>query len=142
MVEPVVIEPTIMRSIGDCSICCLKMLLGVSYPEIIAAVARRRQKTVHEDGLTTLQMIYVGRRLGFKLVYHDKPKDDEIGILDLVRGDEGHVVMYLKGIIYNPADGELWTDDVAFLKRGGWSIEGFLWRQQEEPDTKDEEEFE
>jgi hypothetical protein len=128
--EPIVIEPTTMKSSGDCALCCLKMLLGVSYPEVVAAVPKKMQKDVHGTGLTVQQMINVGRKLGFTLIYHDLPEEDEIGILVLTRSDEDHVVMYLKGIVYNPADNELWTDDDAFLVRGGWTVDGFLWRKQ------------
>jgi hypothetical protein len=71
-------------------------------------------------------------RLGFDLAYSkgNPPPDDAVGILDLDRGADGHVVMWLKGIIFNPADGELWTDAEAFIHRGGWTIVGLLWRIQ------------
>lgn len=130
--EPVVIEPTMMKSGGDCAVCCLKMLLGVSYPEVVAAVSKKHQRTVHAEGLTTLQMMNVARKLGTPLDYLDAPDEDDIGILDLERpdSDEGHAVMYLRGVIFNPADGELWTDDDAFLQRGGWTVVGFLRRKQ------------
>ena len=130
--EPVVIEPTLMKSSGDCSICCLKMLLGVSYPEIIAAIPKKLQKTVHHDGLNVQQCINVGRRLGFTLEYHHEPEDDEVGVLSLERIDGGHDVMWMRGVIYNQADGELWTDDDAFLARRQWTVVGFLKRIQEE----------
>lgn len=131
MTEPIVIEPTVMKSSSDCALCCLKMLLGVTYSEVLLAVPKKLQRTVANTGLTTKQIINVAARLGHTLKYQTTaPEDDDVGILDLSRADGGHVVMWLKGVIYNPADNELWTDDEAFLQRGQWIVDGFLWRRQ------------
>lgn len=132
MTEPVVVTPMMMRSVGDCGICCTAMLCGVSYAEIISALPRRLSvRSAIEEGITVTQAINVGRKLGCVLVFHDKPDDDEdeIGVLYLTREDGGHVAMYLKGVVYNPATGELWTDIDAFLQRTGYAVEGFLWRK-------------
>lgn len=128
MTHEFVLEPTVMKDTGDCSLCCLKMITERSYPDVFMAVPRRIQKTVTTDGMTTAQVILVARRLGVRLEYHDAPEEDDVGILDLERAEDGHMVMYLKGGIYNPADGLFYTDDSIFLARGGWTVAGFLKR--------------
>lgn len=124
--EPVVIEPTRMHDVGDCAVACLAMLLGRPYVEVLAA-APKRFKTC--NGLTIRQMKNIAARFGQPLGYRPgMPEDDEVGILDLDRVDDGHVVIYIKGAMYNPADGMIYTDVETYLRRGKWTVDGFLWR--------------
>lgn len=127
MFEPFVIEPMMMKDIGDCSICCLKMLLGCSYADIITNVPRRFQKSCLSQGLSETQMYNIARKLGFILEYHDEDFDpDRVGILCVKRDEQQHSAMYFGGAVYNPADGLIFTDLETFLTRGKWTIDGFL----------------
>lgn len=134
MIEPFIIEPTMMKDSADCGICCLKMLLGVSYAEIITAIPKRHQKNITTTGVSIPLMVRVARRLGHVLEYHDEDfNPDYVGALDVVRianEDEGHMVMYMSGVVYNPADGLLFTDLDTFLNRGKWKVNGFLFRRR------------
>lgn len=130
MIEPEIIDPTMMKSSGDCWACCLRMLLGVSYPEILWAAPNRRNPL--RNGLKTGQVINVAKKLGYTLrLRRGGPEDDETGILDLLRKDDsdGHMVMWLQGIIYNPADGLIYTDPESFFEQGNWRVDGFIWRE-------------
>lgn len=140
MTEPVVIQPLTMRSIGDCAICCLSMICGRTYADVVKTIPRRWRSSCHAEGLSIRQICSVAKRLGTRLEYWESPdddnergweRDDSIGVVDLERAIEpcdGHLVIYLKGIVFNPADGEIWTDLDAFCERGKWKVEGFLWR--------------
>lgn len=132
--EPVVVKPAMMLSTGDCGITCLTMLLGVTYADVIRALPRKLPvKAAMEEGLECSQLIRVARKLGHKLAWREEPEEDEIGIVYLERtvGHDAHAALYLKGVIYNPADGLLYTDDDAFYARGQWKVEGFMRREDQ-----------
>ena len=128
MREPIVIEPVLMKDVGDCALCCLAMLLGKTYAEVLVKCPRRTKTAV---GLSGRQIANVAIRLGARLAYHDLPEEDEVGILMLERGaDDSHAVLYLKGVLYHPGDGTIWTDVEAFLREYKWTIHGFFWREK------------
>lgn len=137
MTEPVIIEPTIMKSAGDCGVCCLRMLTGKTYSEVVAVVPKRARKTFMADGLTVMQLCNMSRRLGYPLGYHDEDfNPDWIGILTLERtianadgSHDFHAVMWLTGQIFNPADGWIYTDLETYLARTNYKVEGFLFRR-------------
>ena len=133
------LEPTIMRNSGDCAIVCLKMLLGLNYDTVRAACPRRGDPS--GTGMTTRQVQNVAKKLGTPLSllpggdYLNHPSlDDLAGILDLWRGGDedgtGHMALYLKGIVFNPADGSIWLDDDAYLRHGRWVVQGLLYRKE------------
>ena len=129
MNEPFVIEPTLMKSVGDCAICCLRMLTGNTYAEVVAAVPRRERKTFMESGISVLQAINIARKLGVELEYHDDDfNPDYIGILVLRRtvNNDMHAVMWLGNGLYNPADGNIYTDLETYLTKCLYRVEGFL----------------
>ena len=130
MNEPTVIEPVTMKDMGDCSICCLAMFLGKTYAEILTACPKRSKPLT--DGLTPLQISNVARKFGVALEYDDTPDEDDIGILILERtiNDDSHACMYLKGVIFHPGDGAIWTDMESYLKQYHWKVEGILRRKQ------------
>ena len=131
MTEPVVVQPVLMKDVGDCGICCLAMLLGVEYAAIVQAIPKRNRKKAQSDGLTIIQMCNVAKVFLTQLEYHDEPEEDAVGILFLERtvGEDAHAVMYMKGVLFHPGDGTIWTDMDAYLKRYNWKMEGFLWRK-------------
>lgn len=128
MIEPIVIEPSMMLNIADCGIVCLKMLIGCSYADVFGACYRRPNPA--HVGMSTRQMISVAKKLGVTLRFSKQVDEDGVGILDLDHADgEGHFVMYAKGTIYNPAQNEWWTDIESYLVRGEWIVAGLLWRE-------------
>ena len=130
MIDPIIIEPSTRRSDNDCAICCLKMLLGVDYSAITAAIPKRAKPS--KNGLTVRQMRAVAKRLGFDLRSRSTPpEDDEIGILDLEKDHDpdGHVAMFARGLVYDSTLGLLYTDIGAYSLITGWTVIGFLWRE-------------
>jgi hypothetical protein len=130
--EPFVIETVIQRNDGDCWAACLAMLLGLPYTRVVEGSRSRKY------GMTPAGMVRAGKRLGFDIRRNSTgpTEDDEIGVLTLVRKcpkrkchpRDGHVVMYLKGVLYNPGDGTIYTDVDTFLRERHWKIDGFMWR--------------
>ncbi len=133
MNEPFVVEPTVMKDSTDCLICCLRMLLGVGYAEIMSVLPKRCRGKVPRDGISITQAANIAKKLGFSVAYHDEDfNPDYVGILDVVRKhdeNEGHAVLYMMGVVYNPADNLLFTDLETFLTRGQWKVNGFLFRR-------------
>lgn len=132
MTEPFIIEPTVMKSVGDCCLCCLRMITGKSYAEVLAVVPRRAQKTVMAEGLTVLQICNMAKKLECPLTYHDDDfNPDYIGILVLNRtvNDDQHMIMWLAQSLFNPADGLIYTDLDTYLKKTLYKVEGFLFRR-------------
>lgn len=126
MTDPVVIEPAMMRSIGDCGIVCLKMLLGVSYADVFRACPRGNPLV---NGLGTRQIMNIAARLRKPLRIVRDFEEDAVGIIIMAHSkDEGHAAMYGKGTIYDPAQGEWWLDVDAYLKHRSYTICGLLVR--------------
>lgn len=135
VVEPTVIEPCIQKDQADCGVACLAMLLGLPYQQVRDVAP----STVGHAGMSNRQLRTTARHLGHRLRYHSKIDDDDIGILDLQRpvnalrpaGEwEGHYVLFVRGVIVNPADGTLWTDPAAFCSTRRWEIVGLFSRRE------------
>ena len=133
MTEPVVIQPVLMKDVGDCAICCLAMLTGKPYADVYAAVPRRKRASALVEGLPVMDICKVSKRLGFPLEYNTFEEDEErgVGILVLERtyNDDAHMVVYAKRTLLHPGDGCWYTDLDAYLKKYSWKVEGFLWRK-------------
>ena len=118
---------------SDCAICCLRMLLGVDYGTVVAAIPRRTKPL--KNGLSTRQIQMVARKLGFTLRFRKGFNEDEdhIGILDLSKPGKTemdyHVVLYFNDSVYDPSSGLLYTDVAAYLLASGYQIDGFYWRE-------------
>ena len=138
MSEPVFIEPTIQRESGDCTIACLKMLAGKSYTEVINASPAGS----HKNGMANYQTIATAAKLGLTLVQRRKfNQDEDIGILTLipdprkngkVSRDE-HVVVLLKGMVYDAYNARLWLNIDAFLAHERYRVGTLL--RREDADT-------
>jgi hypothetical protein len=132
--EPVVIEPIIQKDVWDCGVCCLSMLLGVPYATVRAQI--RYKEPV---GMSLREIRRVARSLGYSLRLSRTVDHEDIGVLILERqrvegvpkaGIEGHVVMYAKGTLYNPAQGDWWTDVDSYLKKSRYRVVGILKRKE------------
>lgn len=122
MTEPVFIELSIQRESGDCTIACLHMLIGKSYQDVIKAAPPR----AHKAGMTCKAMIETAAKLGVVLRMRRKfDIHEDTGILTLlprpkhnpgpIARDE-HVVLLLKGQVYDAFNGRIWFDTDIFLK--------------------------
>jgi len=124
---PLMVEPVMMKNIGDCGIVCLVMLTGKSYTEVMAACPKRGKP--QHNGLSTRQLQNVAKKLGFPLERKTTWDDDDVGILDLDHESEaGHFVMFGKGTIYNPAQNEWWFDIESYLKQRNFRADALLRR--------------
>lgn len=129
MTEPTIINLVTMRDEGDCAVCCLAMVCGVTYAAVLQHCSKRAKAT--ENGLSNYQMRTVAARMGRTLRLKAVPEDDDIGILTLEKTYDAkcqHAVVYVKDTIINPRDGEFWTDLDAFLRDRKWRVESFLRR--------------
>jgi hypothetical protein len=124
MTEPVVIEPQMQKDIWDCGVACLAMLLGRSYQEVRACIRFKAPA-----GMSVYEIRRVAKTLGHPLVFSKIVDHEDIGILILEREDDAHVVLFAKGTLYNPAQGEWWTDVDSYLKRSNYRIVGLLQRR-------------
>lgn len=133
MSEPVVIDPVMQRDGWDCAVACIQMLLGASYHDV-----RKHIRLKNPTGLSIKQILRIAKVMGHPLACSKDVLVEDIGILSLDRScdssnprapHEGHCVMYLKGVIYNPAQGQLWTDPEAYTLAGKWTVEGILKRK-------------
>ena len=131
MTEPTIIDPVVQRDVWDCGVSCLQMLLGRPYENIRSCIREKRP-----TGLSVRQMRSIAKKLGHTLTYSKTYQDDDIGIWDLQRQmldskeQEGHFVVYVKDTIYNPAQGQWWTDADAYLKESRYWVEGILRRKE------------
>jgi hypothetical protein len=134
--RPIALEPVVMKDVGDCAIACLRMLTGLPYEAVFQALPKRLQGSALHAGLSNASILAVARKLKFPLVYRSITNPDDlpetIGILDLHRHKEGHVVVWLKNVLYNPADAFIWTDVETFLATRGWTLAG-IFLSQEDP---------
>lgn len=128
--EPIVIEPIMQKDAADCGVACLAMLLSIPYREARSVCPKK----VGSDGLSVRQMQNIAKRLGCALSYSKLYDEEDIGIFDLQRaGDdndtEGHYVVFVKDTVYNPAQGEWWTDADTYLKESRYTVDGILRRK-------------
>lgn len=123
--EPLFIEPLFQKDSGDCAICCLVMLLGKTYPEVVRAaphVYRNKPWDPVKDGMTNRMMIEAAQKLGTGLIQtHKFALDEDRGILtvrgvDTHKDKDCHAVLLTRGAIIDPADGRLWFDVEEFLE--------------------------
>ena len=130
MSDPVVIDPIMQMDTADCGVACLAMILSAPYREVRIACPKK----VGSEGLSYRQMQNVAKRLGHSLTYTKLYDEEDIGILGLQRpssdGTEDHWVVYVKDTIYNPAQGQWWTDADAYLKESRYTVDGILKRRE------------
>jgi len=127
--QPLVMEPVMQKFTWDCGIACLQMLTGQSYVDI-----RKKIRYKMPVGLSLRELRSVSKRLGFPLSFSKEVDHDDVGILFLVHSldpTDGHVVVFAKGTIYNPAQGQWWTDVDSYLAQTGYEKRGILQRRDQ-----------
>lgn len=137
------IEPHIQKDVADCGVACLAMLCGVSFETAMMSLPKTRRRAItNVEGMSVRQMCRAAKRMGRPLIWvaADKMAPDAIGIMGLSRpvdkskpggNAEGHYVIYVRGTIWNPADGMWWMEADAFFKTRRWEPDGVLVRVEE-----------
>ena len=126
--QPLVIEPVMQKYTWDCGIVCLQMLTGAPYIEI-----RKKIRYKMPVGMSLREMKSVSKRLGFPLSFSKEVDHDDVGILILTHSlnlTDAHAVMFAKGTIYNPAQGQWWMDVDSYLAQTGYEKLGILQRKE------------
>jgi hypothetical protein len=109
-----------MRHHHDCVVCCLAMLLGVSYDAALLAVSKVSPES-GAKGLFWTQAKKAAKHLNYTLVTHrSKDFQNLTGILGCTPDKDSmeiheHAVILLRGIIIDPQHGEVWDDIDAYL---------------------------
>src|SRR5262245_52799611 len=101
------------RERNDCAICVLAMYLGVSYEDVLRAVAVRDRPYQGRQGLRLREIERIARALGTPLKRHRKyDVNTAYGILSL----PDHVVLLRTGVVIDPepAGNSLWEADDYF----------------------------
>ena len=131
--HPIVLEIVPQKDVYDCGIACLAMLCGVSWGDV-----RKQIRFKAPTGLSIYEMKAIAKRLGLPLSQAKNVHTEDIGIMHMHRPADpnkhdgnwdGHYVVYMKGILYNPAQGQLWTDPYAYVTTGRWEVVGILKRK-------------
>lgn len=108
------------RHDNDCAVCCLVMLLGVSYEAALVAIATV-DPLMANKGLFNKQLKAVAKKLGFRLKTVRKGRYDlneAVGILGVTLTDKvEHAVILLRGTIIDPEeDGIVWDSAEAYFE--------------------------
>lgn len=110
----VVIE---QRSLEDCAIAALAMLLGRTYEDVLDVAARVVQRP-HRRGMWLTDLIAVAGELGVSLVRKRRADlDEDIGILSVETNRGPHVVVLRAGVVIDPSDHAVWLDLEAFAMK-------------------------
>lgn len=125
MSDHVVFELVMQKGADDCAIACLSTWLGIPYPTVAAAAPKRRK-----GGITTQQILRLGKRLGVPLRLQKDFTRDDVGLIDLWRESDqtGHVAFFAKGCVWTTAAGQFWTDLDAYLAHHKWQLLGLIRR--------------
>ncbi len=112
------------RERNDCAVCVLAMYLGVSYEDVLRAVAVQDRPYQGRMGLKLMEIERVARALGTRLKRHRKyDLTTAYGILSL----PNHVVLLRAGMVVDPepGGGSIWEVDdylMAYHTRPGFLL--------------------
>jgi ABC-type bacteriocin/lantibiotic exporter with double-glycine peptidase domain len=121
------VQPTMQVASADCAVASLAMYPSKPYRKV-SEIALTITPNVHKEGLWTEQMQLIARKLGVKLVARKavvEDLDDATAILCVSKRHVEHAVMLFQGVVYNPADGQMW-DLETWLTTHGWKVTGVL----------------
>lgn len=118
-----IIRPQRMRGLADCGLACLATLLGQPYDEVLAVAEARRIRA--QAGLSGREAQILARAFGVRLRRVAPPplEDDEVSAILTVQaiGTTPHAVVYWRGAVYDPQDGNFYADVAIFLRAYGRS---------------------
>lgn len=127
--EPAYVKVCSKRHTHDCLVCCLVMLLGVSYEAALLAISKV-DPTLATTGLYFSQAKKAVKSLGFNLKAVRKGRyslEESVGILRLDMPKTAHAVILLRGVIIDPEGGEIWDDPQAYFENSKVKQVGSLW---------------
>jgi hypothetical protein len=128
---PIAFEPTPQKTGYDCAVSCLKMLLEVEYLEAANAFSKRGK--VVRKGASDRQILLAAKNLGHKLRFvKDADLSETVGILQVesTLDEFNHVVMLVKGSVYDPGANLFWAEVGDFLHAGTYTIDGVFVREE------------
>ena len=116
MAAPATLFLTTQRTLTDCAIAALAMVLGLGYEQV-------RERTIKliknfEEGLTSREIARVAKSFKRSLKVIDKMDDDTVnelvGLMVVRRGNVYHALVLFHGVLYDPSDGTLWEPSAYF----------------------------
>lgn len=126
-----VVKLQTQRAPGDCGVCALAMLLGVSYEDVLgAAVKTTARSRVHHTGMFTRDMKRTAKKLGVQLSLRraiDLEHDE--GVLSLEGASDAHAVLLKAGLIFD-GDGCVWEPET-YMAATGYQPISLLVRAEE-----------
>jgi len=116
MATPAAFHPIPQRTLTDCVIASMAMILNLDYLTV-AAAASKCVKGWEKSGLTTREAMRVGRALKARFTSLPASGEEDLptGILWLRRGNTYHAVVHFNGVVYDPSDGVVW-EPTTYLK--------------------------
>lgn len=134
--DPACIRIVPMRHRHDCVVCCLAMLLDISYDAALLAVSKVRPDGPGASGLYWTDAKRAAKQLNHNLRVHRGRKDwDNLtGILacEPLPGSEEtvtHAVLVLRGLVIDPFHGEVWDDLDTYLTANKYKATSLLVRK-------------
>ena len=122
-IPEVVMAVTPRLQSNDCATWAIKTLTGRSYAEVQEAVNAVDPEFKGSQGLDWDNMIAVAKKLGVKLVLHQRVDlDTDAGIVGVTfpkTKDPDHVVVLMQGPVVINTDGTVWRADDYFAANGG-----------------------
>jgi ABC-type bacteriocin/lantibiotic exporter with double-glycine peptidase domain len=108
-----IIRIVFQRAAADCGVACLAMLLGLTYENVLVAVAQDNPD-VCAEGMYLRDFRRAARRLGYRLSarrVYDLDADTGLLRVDAKKWSQAHVVVLREGLIID-TDGTLFDADV------------------------------
>lgn len=129
--DPIAVRVIPQRHPMDCLICCLAMLLGMSYEAVLVGVSRIKPDCGTE-GLFWTEAIAAADALGTKLrVKNRYDADDTIGVVSLSKKGQPcqHAAVLLSGTLIDPDGGTVYGDWEHYTLTNGWKLGSILVRK-------------
>jgi len=123
------LEPIIQKTLTDCGLAALAMVLGRPYrdlSEMAAAICPR----VRTSGIYMTDIARLAAAFGAKFKREKTLMDGVTGLLVVVRGRgqkrQAHITALFQGVVVDPTDGLLWDYDTYLAQ--GWTVTAVLER--------------
>lgn len=120
------------RGRGDCTVCCLAMLLGITYEDALEAMSHVATHPHHGMYVSDIQRAAAVLNRPLKIRRKFNPETAS-GILSIARTRRlsrvwarDHAVILREGIIADPADGMIYLDYETFITDTGAKVGSLL----------------
>lgn len=118
------VNMTLQQTKSDCGLATFAMLVGMNYPDVLAAAVNKDRPTPHKGGLNISELTTLAAKFGYVLqlrIHFDL--DEECGLLTVERVKRKrtehlqHMVLLKWGLVFD-TDGVVWEPDVYFSQHG------------------------